>query len=369
VKPTRILHVNTEKGWRGGEIQTLLLAKGLRQRGHSVLVVASPGSALVDRCRQAGVAVESVSMRGELDPVAVWLLARIFRRFRPEILHYHTSHAITLGTLAGSLSERVACVATRRVSFPLSRNPLARWKYSTRLDRIIAVSEGIRSVLLRSGIADESIRVITSAVDLDRFRDLPTRESVRASLGYAAEDFVVGTVGHLAGHKGHRIFVAAAGRIASVNPRLRFLIAGRGEEEGALRRQIGDLGLEKVFRLAGFSEEVAGLLPALDLFVFPSLSGEGSPAALKEAMACGLPIAASRISGIGEIVSEGVEGVLVPPGDAQALASAIVRFASDRSLALESGRRGRERVVQFGVEPLIDRTESVYREALEAQSR
>jgi len=369
VKPTRVIHVNTEKTWRGGEIQTLLLAKGLQERGHANVVVAPPSSALASRCREAELVVEGIATRGEFDPAAIWSLVRIIRRFRPEILHYHTSHAVTLGSLASNFTGRFAAVATRRVSFTLSRNPLARWKYTRRVDRIIAVSDGIRRVLRQAGIPNDRIRVVPSAVDLGRFGRVPARGEARASLGYATGDFVVGSVGHLAEHKGHRVLIEAAGEIARESPRLRFLIAGNGSLESALRNRIRQLGLDSVFRLMGFSEEVARLLPAIDLFVFPSLSGEGSPAAVKEAMACGLPVVASAISGVDEIVRDGKEGALVPPGDARALASAVLKFASDESLRLECGRRGRERVVQFGVEPLIDRTESVYREVLEAQSR
>jgi L-malate glycosyltransferase len=365
VNPARLIHINTERGWRGGELQTLLLARGLQTRGHQCLVVAPPGSLLATKARETGIQVELIPSKGEFDLAAVVALARVLRRFRPEVMHHHTSHAITLGTLASFALGRIPTVASRRVSFALSRNPLAGWKYTCRVDRIIAVSEGIRDQLCSTGIPRARIAVIHSAIDLDRFRNLPAREEIRRSLGYAPQDFVVGSVGHLAEHKGHAVLVEAAGRLAAGHGHLRYLVVGAGEREDTLRRQIRELKLEKEFRLLGFAEEVAGILPALDLFVFPSLSGEGSPAVLKEAMACGLPVVASAISGVEEVIHDGQEGLLTPPGDATALEAAILRFASDRSLRIECGIRGREQVLRFGIEKLIDQTESLYRELLE----
>jgi glycosyltransferase involved in cell wall biosynthesis len=365
VRPARLLHVNTERGWRGGEAQTLLLSRGLKERGHQCLVAAPPDSALANRAREAGVSVGTFSSRGEFDPSGILAIARLSRQFHPELIHYHTSHAVTLGSLASFISGRIPAVASRRVSFPLSRNPLAVWKYTQRVDRIIAVSEGIRKHLVSSGIPQERTAVIHSAIDLDRFRKVPDRQDIRRRMGYDPGEFVVGTIGHLAEHKGHGVLVEAAAQLSAGHNSLRYLIVGTGEREKALRRQIGAVNLEKVFRLLGFSEEVADILPALDLFVFPSLSGEGSPAVVKEAMACGLPIVASSISGVVELIHDGLEGLLVPPGDARALSAAILRFASDQSLRIQCGRLGQEGVRRFGVDRMLDQTEALYGELLE----
>ncbi len=363
MSPLRVLHVNTEKGWRGGEAQTLLLARGLSERGHASLIAAAPGSRLEALGREAGLETASVEALGELDPAGAWRLARIWKRFRPDLLHYHTSHAITLGTAASYLVGRRPAVASRRVSFPLSRNPVARFKYTHRVDCILAVSGGIRDLLVRAGIPESRLRVVHSAIDLGRFRTLRSRSEVRRELGFSSTDFVVGTAGHLAPHKGHRVLVEAAARAAS-GARCRYLVAGTGECEAALTDAVRRLGLQDSFRFAGFLERVEEILPGLDLFAFPSLSGEGSPAALKEAMACGVPVVASRISGVEEVARDGMESLLVPPGDAAALAAAIDKFASDQKLCLDFGRRGRQRAREFGVDRMVEATEAAYLEVL-----
>jgi glycosyltransferase involved in cell wall biosynthesis len=368
VKSARLLHLNTERGWRGGEVQTLLLARGLAERGHQCILAAPSESRLIAEGRKAGLEVEAVEARGEFDPTAVIALARLVRRLGPGLLHFHTSHAVTLGTLAMAFSRRIPAVASRRVSFPLSRNPLARLKYTHRVDRVIAVSSGIREILVSSGVPSHNVVVIHSAVDLERFRTLPSREESRAALGYDDQVTLVGAIGHLAEHKGHRVLVEAAGQLSRGSRAFRFLLVGRGELETVLRRRIQELGMEKTFRLLGHSDRIDHLLPAFDLLVFPSLSGEGSPAVLKEAMACGVPIVASGISGVEEVVRNGREGLLVRPGDPQILKDAILRLASDRNLATELGGRGRNRAQEFSVPRMVERTQAVYRELLEAGS-
>ena len=362
-----VLHVNTERGWRGGEAQTLLLARGLLARGHRCHLAVPPGTPLEARARQAGLPVTPLAARGEFDPGAIIRLAGLLRSLRPDLVHYHTSHAITLGTLASFLAGRRKSVASRRVSFPLARNPLARIKYTTRVDRIIAVSDAIREALCVAGIPRERVEVIHSAVDLARFDRLPDRMACRWGLGYGDAEFVVGSIGHLAAHKGHEVLLEAAARLAPANPALRFLLVGRGEREAELRRRIASAGLEERFRLAGFRDDVGAILPALDLLVFPSLSGEGSPAVLKEAMACGVPVAASNISGVREVIRQGEDGLLIPPSDPAALSDAVLFFAGDRSRGLEFGRRGRERARTFGVETMVERTEAIYLDLLAAR--
>jgi len=362
-----VLHVNTERGWRGGEAQTLLLARGLRKLGHRCHLAVPPGSPLEIRARQEGLPVTPLAVRGEFDLAAAIRLANLLRALRTDLVHYHTSHAITLGTLASFFAGRRKTVATRRVSFPLARNPLARFKYTIRVDRIIAVSDAIREALSVAGVPRERVSVIHSAVDLGRFDPLPDRKACRRDLGYGDTEFLVGSIGHLAAHKGHDVLVEAAARLAPEHPGLRFLLVGKGEREGELHRRIAAAGLGEKFRLAGFREDVAAILPALDLLAFPSLSGEGSPAVLKEAMACGVPVAASNISGVREVIRPGEDGLLIPPGDPAALAEAILFFSRDRSRGSEFGRRGRERARAFGAERMVEQTEEIYRELLAAR--
>jgi len=359
-----VLHLNTETGWRGGEAQTLYLAEGLERRGVHALVVVPPGCPLERRATARGLLVSAVPMRGEWDLRAARQVAIIARRHRVGLLHYHTAHAVGIGTLATLLHGRRPAVAARRVSFRIRGRILGRLKYSWRVDRVIAVSEAIRRGLISQGIAPGRVVTIHSGIDPKRFAR-GDRESFRASLGGAAASWprgawLIGTVAHLAAHKGVDLFLEAAAEAARELPEARFVVVGRGEEEGALRRQAARLGLEDRVLFAGFRDDMPDVLAGLDLFVLSSVSGEGSPAVLKEAMAAGVPVAATALDGVEEIIEDARHGLLTPPGDAPVLARAVVILSRDRDLRQRLAGAARQRAAEFTIDRMVERTAEVY---------
>jgi glycosyltransferase involved in cell wall biosynthesis len=360
VNPRTVLHLNTEAGWRGGEAQTLRLAAGLQDRGLRCLIVGVPGGDLVRRAAAAGMEVVPIPMRGEFDIVAARALARLIREEGVDLLHGHTAHAVTLGTLATlAPGRRPAAVAARRLSFPLRRALLGRLKYSFRVDRVIAVSEAIRRLLIRQGLDPARVVTVHSGIDPERFGGGDRkrfRESLRPVLGTQSDEaFLIGTAGHLAAHKGIDLFLAAA-----EIPQARFLVVGRGEGEPALRRDVARLGLEGRVVFAGFRDDMPDVFAGLDLFVLASTSGEGSPAVLKEAMAAGTPVVATALDGIEEIIEDARHGLLVPPGNAPALARSMILLARDRALRSGYAAAAKERVREFTADRMVEGTLSVY---------
>ncbi len=365
--PSTILHLNTERSWRGGEAQTLRLAVGLRDRGHRCLVAAPPGSPLLQRAAGAGLEALPFRARGELDLTAALRLARILVTLRVQLLHDHTAHAVTLGTLASLFAGRRPVVATRRVSFPVRGRLLGRLKYSVRIDRLIAVSEAIRARLIALGFDPDHVVTVHSGIDPEPFERGDRsrfRATLRAAPGFE-QAFLVGTAGHLAAHKGIDLFLDAAALAARDLPHLRFVIIGRGEEEGRLRAQAARLGLSESVFFAGFRDDMPDVFAGLDLFVLSSLSGEGSPAVVKEAMAAGVALTATALEGLEEIVEDGRHGLLIPPGNAPALSRAIVLLASDAALRERLVAAARERVREFTADRMVEKTERVYHSVLE----
>lgn len=366
MNPRTILHLNTEAGWRGGEAQTLRLAAGLLARGHRCLIAGVPGGDLVRRASAPGLEVVPVPMRGELDLGAARALAHIVREEGVDLMHYHTAHAVTIGTLATLfLRRRPATVAARRLSFPLRSALLGRFKYSFRVDRVIAVSEAIRRLLVRRGLDPARVVTVHSGIDPERFAagdGRRFRESLRPVLGAdAGKAFLIGTAGHLAAHKGIDLFLEAAAGAAAECPEARFLVAGRGEGEAALRREAARLGLEGRVVFAGFRDDMPDVLAGLDLFVLASTSGEGSPAVLKEAMAAGTPVVATALDGIEEILEDARHGLLVPPGNAPALARAMILLAGDPALRSRYAAAAKTRVLEFTADRMVERTGEIYR--------
>jgi glycosyltransferase involved in cell wall biosynthesis len=347
----KILHIDTEKTWRGGEQQVLYLACGLRDRGHESTIVCQPGSPLAERAKAAGIAVEELRMRGGVDPKAVLHIAKMIRKGY-DILHLHTSNAHTIGYLASLFAGRAKVVVSRRVSFPL-KGFFRRLKYKG-ADRIIAVSEGVRREMINSGIDPDAVVTVHSAIDASRYKK---RESEPARP-------VVGIIAHLAEHKGHRYFFEAAKEVAAVIPDVNFLVVGEGEMRTELEEYVRSLGVGERTVFAGFQKDVAKMISQCTITVLSSISGEGSPGVLKESMAAGIPAITTDVGGSREVVEDGVTGIVIPPMDSKALASAMIRLLKDGGLRERMGGAGIMKVQEFTPENMVTKTEAVYKDLL-----
>ncbi len=360
MKPLTVLHLNTEHGFRGGEIQNLHLATGLVRRGHRCLLALQQDSALGERAAAAGLDVFRRPMQGEFDPLAVAWISGLIQRERPDILHYHTSHAVTLGKLARLGRRGPTTVATRRTSFPTRRNPLFRIKFTYRLDHVIAVSGSIKDDMVAAGIPPAQISVVHSGIDLARFREPADGAGFREELGVMPDQLLLGCVGALAAQKGHERLLHVMARLSDRFPQLHLAIIGEGEMQETILDEARNLGIGDRVHLAGFREEIPAANAAFDIAVLPSLAGEGSPAVVKEAMAAGAPMVATRIGGVAEILEHERQGLLVPPGDDDALAAALQSLLEDPERRKTLGDAGRERAEHFSMEQMIRRTENVY---------
>lgn len=359
------LHINTEPTWRGGEQQQLYLMQGLRDRGHPVETAAQAGSPFAARCRREGFAVHELAMRGEADLAAVARLARLIRRGRFAVVHMHTSHAHTLGCLAAAWAGRARRVVSRRVDFSIFRRRflgLNRLKYNLGPHRIVAISEAIRRVLLADGVASRLVTVVRSGIDFARLEPAAPVD-LRREFDLPPAGPVLVNVAHLAGHKGQRFLVAAAPAVLERFPRARFLIVGEGEERPALEGQIRELGLEGRVILAGWRDDVPGILKGADLYVHAShLEGLGT--IVLDALALARPVVAAGAGGVPEIVRDGAEGWLAPPADPAGLAAKInAALAAGEAERSRRARAGRERVRrEFSVAGMVSGNLAVYSE-------
>ena len=341
-----VLHLNTEATYRGGEVQTLGLLRELAAGGDRGILAAPPGSPLARKALDLGLEAVSWDMRGEWDLAAAGAVRRAARRWGATILHAHTAHALTPALVAAALDHGLRVVATRRVSFPL-RSKFSRIKYS-RADAVVAVSGTIGASLEASGISPDRIRVIHSGVDLARFRDLPGREEARRSLNLPPGAFVVGVAAALAPHKGHARFLSALVSRRSAFPGLHLLLAGDGSCRADLEAICDREALPA--RFLGHLDDLGAFYGSLDVLVLPSLSGEGSPGAVKEAAAAGVPVVAAEVGGVAEILRHEREALLVPAGDSEGLWEAVHRMAKDPRLTEALRAAAARRVLDFGMD-------------------
>lgn len=363
----RIAHLDTGRTWRGGQAQALLLMRELRTRGHAQQLLAPPGP-LFERARAAGFEVQRWNAHGEFDPPALFAARAALARFRPDVAHVHSAHAHALGVPAARWAGVPAVVVSRRVDFKVRQNPFSRLKYALPVDRYLCISEGVRVAMLESGIPAERMRIVPSGVDFDEVRaaGAEAAPSLRELAQLPAEAEVLGTVASLAPHKNHVLLLESARAVVASRPRAHFVWLGEGECRPALERRRSELGLEARVHLLGFQPQARALMRQFDVFVLSSYL-EGLCTSLLDAQVLGVPIVATAVGGVPEVVRDGDTGRLVHGLEAGALAAALVEALSQPELTRGWVERARRSVEAFGIAHTAERTLAAYREVLEAR--
>jgi glycosyltransferase involved in cell wall biosynthesis len=338
--PVRILHINGERTWRGGERQTLLTVVEQRRLGLDSRLACRRGAPLQAAALAQGVPVIPLPASA---PARLVKLAMLVGRF--DLVHCHTAKAHSLATLA-MLGRRTPLVVTRRVDFLPRNSWFNRYKYG-RADRVVCVSRYIADQLREWGVLPGALAVIHDAVpDEERY-------SRQASLGLLRERAnlpegrrVVGNIAALVWHKDHATLLRAARELVAREPDVAVVVVGDGNLRDELLQLRAQLGLQDSVFFAGFIPQAQRLLSAFDVFAMSSCM-EGLGSIVLDAGLAGVPVAATSAGGLPEIVSNEETGLLVPVGDFRALADAISRLLHDgdlaRRLAQAAGSQARER--------------------------
>ncbi len=233
-------------------------------------------------------------------------------------------------------------------------------------DRAIAVSGSTRDFLVRERFVPAArVRLIWNGAPLDEFAPVPRERAlaVRRALGISDDALVVGAVGRLSDQKGHRYLVDAAARILDERPEVRFLVAGDGDRMDSLKTQARDLGIAEQVVFAGHRTDIPDVLGAIDVLAISSLY-EGTPLALFEAMAAGKAIISTAVDGCREVLSDGETGLLVPPGDAAALAEGLLKALRAPSLRASLSGKARAASRRYDVRACVEQMEALYDEVL-----
>ncbi len=347
-RPLSIVHVLSSFGMGGQERVALDLAGGQAAAGHRVLTVSLaplPEGPLAAEFRDRGLEIQTVAKRPGRDPRLFLSLARLFRNRRADVVHTHNPQPLLFAALPAKLA-RAGLVHTKHGVNPDTRRRLAMRRAAGRLvDMFVAVAQPTAQVAAdgRECRADR-LRVVANGIDLGRFNpDGDARRAIRRELGIPDDAFAVGTVGRLWPEKGHAYLIRSLAPV--LGDRFHLVITGEGPERENLARQIAELpgaGQPAAVHLTGNRRDVPRVLAALDVFVLTSKS-EGLPLVIPEAMAAGLPVVATRVGGIPQVVDEGVTGFMVAYGDEEALRGRLVALDADRQLARQCGEMGRER--------------------------
>jgi len=311
----RVLQVDSGREWRGGQNQVRLLCRELRQDpGIEQILATRLDGELARRAGAEGVTVHPTAWEIGFDPRAWWHLRRTIAAFKPDVIHAHDAHALNLAaTVAG---ER-ALVATRRVDFHIRR--FGAWR---RPDRIIAVSDAVKRVLVGDGIDPDAITVVHDGIDPDEVRRTAAPPlNIRAQLGIPARAPLVVNAAALVAHKDHHTLIRAAQYARAEQPDLHWVIAGDGRLRESLAAEIERFKLQDRVHLAGHVDRIDALIVEANVFVLSSKE-EGLGSVLLNALALGRPVVATAAGGIPEVLPP---DALVPVGNAEALARKVAQ--------------------------------------------
>lgn len=367
----KVLHIDTGREWRGGQQQVLYLTRGLEERGVTSVVATPQGSPLARKLRAQDLPVIELPYQSHYAPRTVRAVQRVLADRSWNILHLHSSHAHTLGFLALRLPPprsfvRPIFIVSRRVDFVPNRDPVTRLKYTSANQSFVCVSEAVREILVSYGVPDRSVFVVRSGVVLPRESDFGERwrDRRRESLGVPTDVLLLGSIGHLVPHKGHRHLIRALALAGKERAGIHLVLIGDGELRGELTTLAATEGVADQVHFAGYRPSASKYVSAFDLYVHPSVE-EGLGTSILDAGAGGVPVIATRAGGIPETIQDGVTGLLVAPADAEALASAILRLAGEPELRARMGRAAREWVTTARSESrMVEETLTVYRNLL-----
>ncbi len=362
-RPLRILHTENSLGWGGQEIRILTEALGMIRRGHRVRLICPPEATIHGAARERGLPVTALPM-GRKNVRGLRALYHWLKNHPVDLVVTHSSTDSWLTAVAClGLSSPPPVVRLRHISAPIPRNWPTRWLYSRGCRQIVTTGEMIRQQMMtRNGFDGDRIRSIPTGIDLHRFTP-GDRQRARQRLALPAKGPLLGIVATLRSWKGHAHLVQALARLP--NDDIGLLIIGDGPQRENLHRLIGELGLGERVSLVGNQADVVPWLQALDLFILPSYANEGVPQSLMQAMACGLPVISTPVGSIPEIIDHQDTGLLVPPRDPAALATAIHELLEQpqrrQSLAERAHHHARN---HFSEETMLDRMETVFYDLL-----
>ena len=380
----KILRAIARLNMGGPALHVAYLTAGLADRGYDPTLVAGTvglgEQSMAFVAERLGVQVTTLPhLHREISPVrdllATIRLARLIRAERPLILHTHTAKAGAVGRLAALLAGRARPpIVVHTFHGHVLRGYFGRfWTTVFRLlertlahvtDTLVAVSPEVRDELVAMGVAPASkFEVIRLGIELES--RLPDRETARAEtrrvMGVADDRFLVGWIGRMTGVKRTDVVLRSFARLREQGVDAVLCMVGDGPDRDDVEELASELGLVQNTLFAGYQEDVGRFFSAFDVFVLPS-ANEGTPVTAIEALASGCPVVATRVGGVPDVVRDGEDGLLVEPGDEEALAAALRRLALDPELRTRMGAASRDRMVsRYAVARLIDDIDALYR--------
>lgn len=358
----KILHLSSAKTWRGGEQQIAYLIEVLRTWQIELHVFCVAGGAFEQWCLAHQIPVTTYVKTSSFSLKIARSVKQVCQTEQITLVHAHDSHAHTYAYLAGQLfGNPTPMVVSRRVDFPVSNSFLSKRKYNYKgIQRIICISEKIKSVLAPAINDPSKLTVVHSGVDLDKFNHSPNT-SLHQEFQLPLLTLLIGNVAAIADHKDYFTFVDTVALLVQTGINTHFfIIGGDGGQQQAIEEYIAEQNLQAHITLTGFRADIVDVLPQLDVLLFTSKE-EGLGTTVLDAFAAGTPVVATRAGGIPEMIEHGQNGLLANIGDAATLAQHVQNVTTDKILRQRLIQNARKTVEGFSKTIMAEKVLKVYR--------
>ncbi len=348
----RILHVDTQVGWRGGEQQLFLLVENLIKMNISTAIACKKNDELYRRCKEKGIKTVPLSGNQLLDSLKIAYIGKKF-----DVIHAHAAKAHTVCAF-GKLFNKKSLVYTRRVDYKPKDNPITFFKYRN-TNMIVAISEFVAKTIKAYIGTDISVKVIYSAVDTKLKNRVDDKKVLSIKDSYKG-NIIVGSVAALTDQKNIPNLIKAATYVIKQYPKTQFIVLGQGRLKANLENMIKIEGLDERFKLVGFKRDIENYIKAFDIFVLPS-DFEGLGSSILSAMILNVPVVATDAGGVREAVINNKTGLLIPRNNPTLLANAILNIMENSQLREYLTRHAYEFIIsKFSVEHMVDKYLQIY---------
>ncbi|MCX7918700.1 MAG: glycosyltransferase family 4 protein [bacterium] len=364
MKSFTILHTESATGFGGQQIRILDELTGLSQKGYRMLLAAPESSRIYAEAKNRSIETFPVPFTRKTIASSFYKILSIIKRQEINIINTHSSRDSWPASVAAKISSRKPkLIRTRHMSYPIKNIGYNRLLYARLPDKIITTGEAIRQQMIETNyIPAEKIVSIPSGINLALFdRTKYNRIELRRKLGLKADELGIGCIALLIEYKGHKYLIDAIEKIRPNYPNIKVFIVGEGPLSDTLKQMITKKKLADRIQLLGFREDIPEVLAALDISVLPSIGTEGVPQVLVQSAAMELPIIATNVGAISEIVQDGINGYLISPRDSEGIAEKIIELISQPDRRQKMGLAGRAIVRdKFQLEQMLAKIETVY---------
>ncbi len=355
----KVLHVNLETHWGGGEKQLIQLIEGSSIENRLFCV---RNSKLHQSCQENHLNHYCVASSSPYHLLSIFKFIRVCKQFKPDIIHLHTSKAHTLGVMVQWFNKTTPLVVTRRMSSTLKTNSFSRYKYNhPSIKKIICVSEAVRTAVSKL-VHEKKLTTIYGGVNISQTEEKIDRDFLTKRYPQLVGKQVIGSVGSLTDVKDPLLFIDVASKISQRLPDAAFIMIGEGELKDDLVSRVRQLDLTEVFHFTGFLQESVAAISCLDLLLVTS-KNEGIPNVILEAFITKTPVVSVDVGGIPELIQNDQTGKL-SSRDSVELAEKAIQLLSNSTLSKSLAKNAYDKALEFNNQTGIDQTLRLYEEIL-----